>query len=91
MLWELADVAQARQRQGHAHHRIIAFVVLALYLGAQSTVVLVVGFRPRHSALGIVWTAVTAVVMFALAGGKARVGAALDNPVLKAEGRVTTD
>jgi divalent metal cation (Fe/Co/Zn/Cd) transporter len=88
VLWELADVAQARQRRAM---RIIgvAFVVLALYLCAQSTVVLVIGFRPRHSALGIAWTAVTAVVMFALAGGKARVGAALDNPVLKAEGRVT--
>ncbi|EPY93298.1 hypothetical protein [Streptomyces noursei] len=27
--------------------------------------------------------------MFALAAGKARTGAALDNPVLKTEGRVT--
>jgi divalent metal cation (Fe/Co/Zn/Cd) transporter len=27
--------------------------------------------------------------MFTLAGGKARVGAALDNPVLRTEGRVT--
>jgi divalent metal cation (Fe/Co/Zn/Cd) transporter len=88
VLWELADVAQSRQRRAM---RIIgvAFVALALYLCAQSTVVLVIGFRPRHSALGIAWTAVTAVVMFGLAGGKARVGAALDNPVLKAEGRVT--
>ncbi|MFJ7244359.1 hypothetical protein ACIQWA_06875 [Kitasatospora sp. NPDC098652] len=31
----------------------------------------------------------TAAVMFALAAGKARTGAALDNPVLKTEGRVT--
>jgi divalent metal cation (Fe/Co/Zn/Cd) transporter len=88
VLWELADGAQSRQRR--AMHIIgVAFVALALYLCAQSTVVLVVGFRPRHSALGIAWTAVTALVMFALAAGKARVGAALDNPVLKAEGRVT--
>jgi divalent metal cation (Fe/Co/Zn/Cd) transporter len=36
-----------------------------------------------------VWTAVTAVVMFALAFGKARTGAALANPVLVTEGRVT--
>jgi divalent metal cation (Fe/Co/Zn/Cd) transporter len=88
VLWELADGAQSRQRR--AMHIIgAAFVALALYLCAQSTVVLVVGFRPRHSALGIAWTSVTAVVMFALAGGKARVGEALNNPVLKAEGRVT--
>ncbi|MGV9385447.1 hypothetical protein ACWDRB_57255 [Nonomuraea sp. NPDC003707] len=55
----------------------------------QSTWVLVAGFRPHHSPLGIAWTAVTAAVMFALAFGKARTGAALDNPVLKTEGRVT--
>ena len=38
---------------------------------------------------GITWTAVTAGVMFALAWGKARTGRALDNPVLRTEGRVT--
>jgi divalent metal cation (Fe/Co/Zn/Cd) transporter len=62
---------------------------LAFYLAVQSTIVLVVGFRPHHSPIGIVWTAMTAVAMFALAEGKKRVGSALDNPVLKAEGRVT--
>jgi hypothetical protein len=55
----------------------------------QSTWVLVAGFRPHHSPLGIAWTAVTAAVMFAFAFGKARTGAALDNPILKTEGRVT--
>ncbi|MEU1340618.1 cation transporter [Streptomyces sp. NPDC005827] len=55
----------------------------------QSTWVLASGFRPHHSPLGIGWTAVTAAVMFALAQGKARTGTALDNPVLKTEGRVT--
>jgi divalent metal cation (Fe/Co/Zn/Cd) transporter len=39
--------------------------------------------------LGISWTAVTAAVMFALAAGKARIGVALINPVLRTEGRVT--
>ena len=46
-----------------------AFVALAIYLGVQSTVVLAVGFRPHHSALGIAWTALTALAMFALASG----------------------
>ncbi|WP_307873985.1 MULTISPECIES: cation transporter [unclassified Frankia] len=55
----------------------------------QSTWVLAAGFHPRHSPLGIAWTAVTAAVMVALAAGKARTGAALDNPVLRTEGRVT--
>jgi divalent metal cation (Fe/Co/Zn/Cd) transporter len=88
VLWELADVARTRQ---HRAMRMIgsAFLALAVYLGVQSTIVLVVGFRPHHSPVGIVWTALTAVTMFALASGKARVGAALNNPVLQAEGRVT--
>ena len=50
---------------------------------------LAAGYHPRHSVAGIVWTAVTAAVMFALAAGKARTGRALDNPVLRTEGRVT--
>ena len=88
VLWELADVNKERQ---HRAMRLIgfAFVGLAVYLGMQSTVVLVIGFHPHHSSLGIVWTGVTAAVMFTLAFGKARTGAALDNPVLRAEGRVT--
>jgi divalent metal cation (Fe/Co/Zn/Cd) transporter len=51
--------------------------------------VLGIGFHPRHSAAGIGWTGVTALVMFTLAAGKARTGKALDNPVLATEGRVT--
>jgi divalent metal cation (Fe/Co/Zn/Cd) transporter len=89
VLWELADFA--RDRQPRALQLIgAAFVALAIYLAVQSTIVLVVAYHPRHSVLGIVWTAVTAGVMFALAAGKARTGSALDNPVLRTEGRVTT-
>jgi divalent metal cation (Fe/Co/Zn/Cd) transporter len=88
VLWELADVNQERQRRAM---RLIgfAFVCLAVYLGIQSTVVLIVGFHPHHSPLGIFWTGVTATVMFALAFGKERTGRALGNPVLRAEGRIT--
>jgi divalent metal cation (Fe/Co/Zn/Cd) transporter len=88
VLWELADVAQSRQ---HKATRLIgaAFVALSIYLALQSTLVLVVGFRPHHSPIGIAWTALTAMSMFGLAARKAQVGAALNNPVLKAEGRVT--
>jgi divalent metal cation (Fe/Co/Zn/Cd) transporter len=60
-----------------------------VYLLVQSTVVLASGFHPQHSPLGIAWTSITAVAMFALAAGKARTGAALGNPVLTTEGRVT--
>ena len=66
-----------------------AFAALAAYLLVQSTVVLATGYRPRHSVPGIIWTAVTASVMVALAAGKVRTGAALGNPVLRTEGRVT--
>ena len=88
VLWELAGVDEQRSRR--ALRAIgLAFVALALYLALQSTVVLAVGFHPRHSTTGIVWTAVTAGAMFTLAAGKARTGAALDNAVLRTEGKVT--
>ena len=88
VLWELADVAEERQRRAL---RLIgsSFLALVIYLAIQSTLVLVAGFHPHHSLLGIVWTAVTAAAMFTLAAGKTRTGAALDNPVLRTEGRVT--
>jgi divalent metal cation (Fe/Co/Zn/Cd) transporter len=88
VLWELSGTGAERQRLGL---RLIgyAFAVLAVYLLVQSTVVLATGYHPRHSPLGIIWTAVTAAVMFVLAAGKARTGRALGNPVLRTEGRVT--
>jgi divalent metal cation (Fe/Co/Zn/Cd) transporter len=88
VVWELSGTGQRRQRRAL---RLIgyAFAALATYLLVQSTVVLAAGFRPRHSLLGIIWTAGSAVVMFTLAAGKARTGRALDNPVLRTEGRVT--
>jgi len=88
VIWELSGTGEERQRK--ALRAIgVAFVVLAVYLAVQSTYVLVTRYHPKPSSLGIVWTASTAVVMFGLAAGKARVGRALDNPVLRTEGRVT--
>lgn len=88
VIWELSGTGADRQRRGL---RLIgyAFAILAVYLLGQSTLVLAVGYHPRHSLPGIIWTAVTAAAMFALAAGKARTGRALDNPVLRTEGRVT--
>ncbi len=88
VVWELSGVGEARQKRAL---RLIgtAFGALGLYMVVQSTIVLVIGFHPHHSLPGIAWTAITAVVMFSLAFGKARTGAALDNPVLRTEGRVT--
>jgi divalent metal cation (Fe/Co/Zn/Cd) transporter len=88
VIWELSGTGEDRQRRGL---RLIgyAFAALAAYLLVQSTVVLAIGYHPRHSVLGIAWTSVTAVAMFALAYAKARTGAALGNAVLQTEGRVT--
>ncbi|MEV6022109.1 cation transporter [Streptomyces sp. NPDC052036] len=88
VIWELSGTGEARQCR--ALKLIgIGFALLAVYLVVQSTWVLAADYRPHHSPLGIGWTAITAAVMFALAAGKARTGTALDNPVLKTEGRVT--
>ncbi len=88
VLWELAGNDGRRQQRAL---RLIAcaFVLLAIYLVAQSVLVLVHGYHSRHSVLGIVWTAVTAAVMFALAAGKRSTGLRLGSTVLITEGRVT--
>lgn len=88
VIWELSGSGEQRQR--HALRLLgVAFALLAVYLAVQATFVLASGFHAAHSPVGIVWTALTAVAMFALAAGKARTGTALDNQVLRAEGRVT--
>ena len=88
VLWELSGTGMARQRRAL---RLIgaAFLALAGYLLVQSVIALVIGHRAEPSWAGMAWTAVTAVVMFALAAGKTRTGRELGNPVLATEGRVT--
>ena len=88
VLWELSGTGEQRQRRAL---RLIgaAFIALAIYLLAQSSVALITSHHASHSALGIVWTAATAAVMFSLAAGKSRTGKALANPVLATEGKVT--
>jgi divalent metal cation (Fe/Co/Zn/Cd) transporter len=88
VVWQLKGNDKRRERKAL---RVIgvAFILLALYIGAQSIYVLAVGFRPHHSLLGIAWLALTAVVMFALAYGKSATGRALGNRVLQTEARVT--
>lgn len=88
VVWELSGSDEHRQRRA-LRLIAIAFTLLAGYLLVQSTLVLATGFHPEHSPPGIAWTALTAVIMFALAAGKARTGTALGNPVLRTEGRVT--
>ena len=85
VIWELSGSDAGRERR--ALRLIgIAFLLLAAYLVAQTAFVLAVRHHAAHSALGIAWTAATALVMFALAAAKARTGRALDNHALQAEG-----
>ncbi|MFF4652109.1 cation transporter [Streptomyces sp. NPDC001380] len=88
VVWELSGTGEERRRRAL---KLIGggFALLAAYLLVQSTWVLAAGLRPHPSPLGTAWTAATAAVMLALAAGKARIGGALDNPVLRTEGRVT--
>ena len=67
----------------------VAFLLLAVYIAGQSIYVLLSEVRPHHSLLGIVWLALTAAAMFALAAGKRATGRALGNRVLQTEARVT--
>lgn len=88
VVWELTGSGAERERR--AMRAIgIGFVLLVAYLIAEVSYTFASGGRPHHSLLGIGWTAVTFVVMLALAHGKARTGKALGNPVLQTEGRVT--
>ncbi len=75
VLWELSGTGEQRQRRAL---RLIAaaFIAPSIYIGVQSAV-LISGYHPDHSPLGIAWTAITAAVMFGLAAGKIRVGRAL--------------
>jgi divalent metal cation (Fe/Co/Zn/Cd) transporter len=88
VVWELSGTGEARQ---HRALRLIAvaFLALAAYLIIQTIIVFASGYRPQHSTVGIVWTAITAAAMFVLAYGKRRTGHAMNNPVLITEGRVT--
>jgi divalent metal cation (Fe/Co/Zn/Cd) transporter len=88
VVWELSGRSASRRRRGL---RFIgaAFVLLALIILAQSARTLHLRARPGASVLGIVWLALTAAIMLALAAGKFRVGAQLDSAVLRTEGRVT--
>jgi len=88
VVWELTGAGRDRERSAL---RLIgwSFLALSVYIAAQGAYVLAVGHHPTHSSLGIAWTALTCVVMLALAAGKRDTGHRLRNRVLLTEGRVT--
>ncbi len=88
VVWELRAVHEGRRR--HAQRLIgISFVVLALYLTLTTVAALALRLRPHPSPWGLAWTSATVAAMLALARAKSHTGRALDNAVLRAEGRVT--
>jgi divalent metal cation (Fe/Co/Zn/Cd) transporter len=88
VIWQLNQRQRMHERRAL---RLIgsAFIALALYIAAQAIYTLIAAQHPHGSILGIAWTAVTCLAMFALAIGKAQTGKALQNTVLITEGRVT--
>ena len=89
VVWQLQEM-QAVERVRRALRIIgVAFLVLAFYIAVQSIFVLAAEARPHRSLVGIVWLALNAAAMFALAAGKRATGRALGNRVLETEARVT--
>ncbi len=66
-----------------------AFFALAIYVVAQSSFALWFHVHPTTSLLGIIWLALTFVVMLVLAAAKHSTGSKLNNQVLKTEAKVT--
>jgi len=90
VVWELRSGEAGSARERRALRLIgVAFLLLVAYVGIQAAWVLVTGAHPDASPAGMAWTAITCVVMLALAAGKARTGRALGSEVLMTEGRVT--
>lgn len=89
VVWQLRGTTDSRREHRAVRLIGLAFFGLALYIGAQAVVTVALGVRPAASPLGIAWLAATCLVMFGLAAGKARTGLQLDNPVLRAEAKVT--
>lgn len=88
VIWELINIKENIQPKAL---RLIgaSFYAIATYILIQITYLLIRGSHPQTSILGIVWTALTLIVMIALAQGKRITGTKLNNPVLLTEGKVT--
>ena len=82
VIWELTG-APAEREQRAMRLIGIAFLGLAVYLAAQLVVVLLLGAHPGRSPLGILWTALTVIVMLLLAAGKGATGRRLGDPVAR--------
>ncbi len=89
VVWQLKGEEGSHRERVALRIIAVAFVALAIYIAVQSAVILSSQTHPGHSALGIVWLALTVAAMLALAAGKRDTGRRLGNPVLQTESRVT--
>lgn len=88
VVWQLTGANMHRERL--ALRLIgIAFIALVIYIIAQLLYTSLTGTHATTSIGGIVWIAVTFIVMLLLAFGKRITGQQLQNDVLLTEGRVT--
>jgi divalent metal cation (Fe/Co/Zn/Cd) transporter len=82
--------ATGEAKERRATRRIgYAFFALAIVITAQAFITVAADIRPRPSAFGVAWLAVTMLVMFSLAFAKLRTGRALEHMVLQREAMVT--
>jgi divalent metal cation (Fe/Co/Zn/Cd) transporter len=89
VIWQLRGTDTDTRTRPALRIIAVAFAGLAIYIAVQSAIVLANNDRPGHSVSGAIWLAVTAIVMFLLAYGKADTGQRLNNPVLRTEARIT--
>ena len=89
VIWQLKGIASADRERRAVTMIGFALVLLALFIIGQSIVTVVLGLHPRESPFGIAWLAATVFAMLGLAYAKSRTGAALENPVLQEEAKVT--
>lgn len=92
VVWHIAPghaVDEPRRTERALRLVAVAFAVLAIVLIAVSIRDLATGREPGESMFGIVYLAVTALVMFGLAVAKRRTADALDSAPLRSEAAVT--
>lgn len=91
VVWHLRHADRASDRiTGRALRLVsVAFFVLAAVLIVGVVWSIVQGHRPDEAPFGVLYLAVTALVMFGLAAAKRRVGVQLGAEPLRAEARMT--
>lgn len=88
VIWQLKSIGGNKERIAE---RLIgvAFILLSLYIVIQSYFSIMYKVHPSTSVFGMVFIAVTAIVMFSLSYGKSVIGKQLGNKVLQSEAKIT--